>query len=576
MWISAIKSKVLADPEMQSAAVRLGIWLFAVIYVGLTALYRHYAVDLHAYSILFSVYLILFVGITYSVYRRPNWQPRRYASIFIDISATTMAIYLTSEPINPFCALYVWIFISYGTRYGAPFPRIASVLSIAAYSLLLTVLGAWETRGFEASFFLILFAVLPIYQESLLNRIRSAHEAAESARADAEHANQAKTAFLANMSHEIRTPMNGVLAMTQLLLRCNLEPQPREYARHIQTSGTTLLGILNEILDFCKVESGKLEIVEEHFSLKALCAEATALLRVNAEDKGLTLDTEIASSVPDVVFGARRQLCQVMVNLLGNAIKFTEKGGATLTISDAVEEKSQRIRFEVRDTGIGIDPQYHDQVFTRFSQADTSRARTHTGTGLGLAISRKLVETLGGRIGFESTSGQGSTFWFELPFAPGDPTAVTTPAKEEDALPLRNVRILLVDDDRINRFAGQRLLEQDGHQVTTVCDGHEALRELGSNPYDVVLMDVHMPELDGVETTRRIRSGEIPSCTKIPIIGVTASILKDENAAYLRAGMDHVVAKPLDVNLLNEIIQQCTLLPDSFTNRLALNGNPSN
>ncbi|KAA3630138.1 MAG: response regulator [Proteobacteria bacterium] len=558
----SVSPEMRAEPEFQSALVRLGIWLFAVTYVGLTAISRHYAVDLEAYALLFGGYLIVFIAIVTSVFRRPVWQARRYFSMAVDISATTMAIYLTGEPINPFCAIYVWIFISYGTRYGAPFPFIASVLSIVAYGSLLTALGAWQTRGYEATFFLILFAVLPLYQQSLLNKLRAARREALSALEEADRANQAKTAFLANMSHEIRTPMNGVLAMTQLLQRCDLAPQAREYAQHIRTSGTTLLGILNDILDFCKVESGKLEIIDENFSLSALCKETTSLLQANAEAKGVGLRSELSPSLADAVFGARRQLCQVLVNLIGNAIKFTEHGHITLRVAPAKPEHSVHcVRFEVVDTGVGIAPEYQERIFTRFSQADTTRARTHSGTGLGLAISRKLIEALGGRIGFASEVGKGSVFWFEVDLPPGDATAIAAQSEPVPPKSPRSARILLVDDDHINRVAGQRLLEQDGHEVTTASDGHEALRELANRNYDVVLMDVHMPELDGVAATRRIRKGEIPHCAQIPIIGVTASILENENASYLHAGMNHVVAKPLNVMELNDIIARFLLLP---------------
>lgn len=560
----SVSPEMRAEPEFQSALVRLGIWLFAVTYVGLTAISRHYAVDLEAYALLFGGYLIVFIAIVTSVFRRPVWQARRYFSMAVDISATTMAIYLTGEPINPFCAIYVWIFISYGTRYGAPFPFIASVLSIAAYGSLLTALGAWQTRGYEATFFLILFAVLPLYQQSLLNKLRTARREALSALEEADRANQAKTAFLANMSHEIRTPMNGVLAMTQLLQRCDLAPQAREYAQHIRTSGNTLLGILNDILDFCKVESGELEIINENFSLSALCEETTSLLRVNAEVKGLTLSTDLAPPLADTVFGERRHLCQVLINLVGNAIKFTERGQVTLRVAPAGHGNStHRVRFEVIDTGAGIAPEFHNRIFTRFSQADATRARIHTGTGLGLAISRKLIEALGGEIGFTSEPGVGSVFWFEVDLAPGDVTATAHQTELSPHEPLSGTRILLVDDDHINRVAGQRLLEQDGHTVTTARNGHEALRELASSEYDVVLMDVHMPELDGVAATRRIRKGEIPHCAQIPIIGLTASILKDENESYLRAGMNHVVAKPLDIAELGKIIQKFVLLADA-------------
>ncbi len=556
--LPAIKPEIQAEPEFQSALVRLGIWLFAAVWVGLTAWTQHYPVDLHAYGLLFGVYLVVFMVIVASVFRRPAWQARRYFTMTVDISATTMAIYLTGAPINPFCAIYVWVFISYGTRYGPPFPFVAAGLTIAAYSVLLTALDAWGSWGYEASFFLILFAVLPCYQQTLLTKLRTARREALAAKEAADRASQAKTEFLANMSHEIRTPMNGVLAMTQLLQRCDLSPQAREYTQNIRTSGSALLGILNDILDFCKVESGKLEIVEEHFSLRAACDEISALLSPTAHEKGLSFEYRIEPDVTDIACGAKRQVSQVLVNLIGNAIKFTRSGGVILRIGPSARADSpHRVRFEVIDTGIGIDPEYHDRVFTRFSQADTTRARTHTGTGLGLAISRKLIEALGGEIGFTSQLGAGSTFWFELDLPAGDATRLAA-ADAESAPPARSARILLVDDDRINRVAGQRLLEQDGHTVTTASDGHEALHQLAGNDYDVVLMDVHMPQLDGVETTRRIRQGEVPRYRHIPIIGVTASIMKDENESYLRAGMNHVVAKPLDVAELTAVIEQCT------------------
>jgi hypothetical protein len=357
------------------------------------------------------------------------------------------------------------------------------------------------------------------------------------------------------MSHEIRTPLNGLMSMGQLLLGTRLDRVQREYTENLVHSCRALSTVINEVLDFSKIEAGVLEIKPYDFSLRSLLDEVMQLMRFTAEAKSLGLEYRCPADIPDRLHGDASRVRQVLLNIIGNALRFTETGEVIVRVErTGTEAGAIRLRFSVIDTGVGIREEQQAKLFERFTQLDDTPSRTHGGTGLGLAISKHLVEAMGGRIGVESVYSQGSTFWFDLPMSVADNTGELTGGEAEPIL-LQGLKVLLVDDDAINRLAGQRILEQAGCVVTLASDGEEALKVLVQRPVDLVLMDIHMPRLDGIEATRRIREGWDRGESHIPIIGLTASVMKDEQEQYLDAGMDDVVAKPVEIDVLTRAMQ---------------------
>ncbi|TXN46567.1 PAS domain S-box protein [Methylobacterium sp. WL7] len=386
--------------------------------------------------------------------------------------------------------------------------------------------------------------------------VGEAKSQAEAARAEAERANEAKTDFLASMSHEIRTPLNAIIGFTDLMLASDrLDPDLRRHAKLVGSSGAALLAIVNDILDFSKVEAGAVELSPRPFALSSLLDACTAIVRGQAEAKGLQIRTNLAGDLPEWVLGDEGRIRQILLNLLNNAVKFTKAGAVTLDVtSEGDDPTGRRLRLRVTDTGIGIPEEKRRRLFQRFSQVDGSIGRDYGGTGLGLAISKRLVELMGGEIGVASDTGRGSSFWFQvrLPLAEAPDGYVASPAA---VIARRKGRLLLVDDSPINLELAKAVLTGEGHEVEVVGDGAAAVAAVAAGGFDLVLMDVQMPGMDGMSATRAIRHSKLPTAT-IPIIAMTANVLPEQVRAFRDAGMDDHVGKPFERRALFETIER--------------------
>ena len=509
---------------------------------------------------IFSVYVLASVAIMADLLLRPGISPaRRVLGALADVSVLSWILIAYGEYAAPLFLFYLWITLANGFRFGARYLMASLALSLAGFAAVLAFGDFWIAHRGLGLGLLAGLVLLSLYVRSLVTKLFDAL-------ARAEAANLAKRRFISVVSHELRTPLNAIIGMADLLRDTKLDREQADMLQTLRGSSRMMLGLVEEVLDFSKIEAGKLSLQRTDFDLHALVEGTARMLAPQAAAKRVGLEVSIMPGVPRALRGDPRYLRQALVNLAGNAVKFTERGSVALHVSALSESASGvRLKFSIRDTGIGIAAEAQQRIFESFTQADQSTARRFGGTGLGTTIAKQLVELMGGAIGMESAPGLGSTFWFEIelerqpaagaaaPAAPGEGVVRLQDYARRDARG-RSLRVLIADDNAVNREVLGRIVERAGHRATRVEDGEKAVDAIERERFDVVVLDRNMPGLSGVETLRALRH-LTAGADRLPVMLLSADATPEARRECLDAGADAFVAKPVEALPLLEQIQ---------------------
>ncbi|MEO7326126.1 MAG: ATP-binding protein [Dokdonella sp.] len=554
------------DSEHQQAIIRLGILGVVLVYlcgVGSITGLENPALRTVLWFVAFES--VAGAGILALIALRPDVShPRRIAGMLLDYTMMGAAMHLMGSHLAPVYVLYLWVTIGNGLRFGERFLLIAVALASLSFVAVITLTPYWLENGALAWGLLVGLVAIPVYLMSLLRALTRATE-------DARRANEAKSIFLANMSHEFRTPLNGVVGMSELLSTTKLTTEQREYAEVIQASAKTLLSLVEDVLDISAIEVGKLKRFDSDFRTADVLDGIQLMLQPIAASKGIVFEARIDPSVPSALFGDSDHLRQVLINLISNAIKFTERGSVSVNVERILAGKAAGdsvawLRFSVLDTGIGIPLPAQQRIFQAFEQADTGYGRRFGGSGLGTTIAKSLTELLGGSIGFESTPGSGSHFWVEIPFRVA---ALTDSAPDVRAVGanviafddpfvrhrarVKPLHLLIADDQPTNITVICRLLEKAGHRTTTACNGEEVLNAIEEQRFDAVLIDLHMPGISGLDVLKQVRVMQAGQ-ERTPFIVVSADATPTIARECEQAGAKAFLTKPVSLTRLLETL----------------------